>query len=214
MSMRRWTIMTLLAAAAPLLGQENAPIGILRGDLVARSGTSRAGSLTFRTSDNRLLTCGFDDKTWFERENEHISVSGMNAGDHLELVADRRPPSAQCYARTVQIVDVTATRRTRTGKPGLRLHNSATELFAPRGDMTFAGLVTTLDGNWLTIRTRDKGKQVLLLRPDTRYLGGGLPKERSNLEPQTLIFVRAGRNLDGDIEAYTIVWGDILQVQN
>jgi hypothetical protein len=210
--MRRFTI--IIVAAAGVAAQENAPIGILRGDLVAWSGTPRAGLLTFRNADNRLLECGFDDKTWFERENEHIVISAMRAGDHMELVADNRPPSTSCYARTVQILDVTLPRRTPSGKPGFRSHNTATELFAPRGDMTFAGIVMGMNGNWLTLATRNKGRHVLLLRPDTRYLGGGLPQERSNLAPQTLIFVRAGRNLDGDIEAYTIIWGGILEVQN
>lgn len=212
--MRRSAIKLILLAAVPVIAQENAPIGILRGDLVNWTGNARAGLVTFRTADNRLLECWFDDKTWFERENEHIAVSGMKSGDHIEMVADHKPGSTQCYARTVQILDTTLPRRTATGKPRFRYHNSATELFAPRGDMTFAGIVMGLDGNWMTIMTRNKGRHVLLLRPDTRYLGRGLAVERSNLEPQTLVFVRAGRNLDGDVEAYTIVWGDILQVQN
>src|ERR1700676_481789 len=128
--MTRFTITIVLAAGA-VTAQENAPIGILRGDLITWSGTARAGLLTFRNADNRLLECGFDDKTWFERENEHIVIAAIRAGDHLELVADHRPPSTTCYARTVQILDVTLPRRNASGKPGLRSHNSATELFAP-----------------------------------------------------------------------------------
>lgn len=205
---------TFLLIMGPIAAQENAPIGILRGDLVEWSGTPRAGRLTFRTAGNRVLECSFDERTWFEHENERIIISGMKAGDHLELVADRQPPSTTCYARTVQILDATIPRRTASGKPRLQLHNSATELLAPRGDMTFSGIVLVMNGDWLTLRTRDKGKQVLLLRPDTRYLGGGLPLERSNLDPQTRVYVRAGRNLDGDVEAYTIVWGEILQVHD
>lgn len=213
MGMHQFAI-TVVLVAGPALAQENAPIGILRGDLVAWSGSSRTGSIVFRNAEKRLFECTFDDKTWFERENEHIAISAMRPGDHLELVADRKTPSAPCYARTVQVLDITTTRRTASGKPVFRYHNSATELFAPRGELTFAGIVTGIDGNELTIRTRDKVKHVLLLRTDTRYLGDGLPRERSSLEPQTLIFVRAGRNLDGDIEAYTIIWGDILEVRN
>ena len=210
----RLFVATLILTAAPLAAQENAPIGILRGDLVEWSGTSRGGLLTFRTADNRILECSFDERTWFEHENERIIISGMKAGDHLEVVADHLPPSTTCYARTIQILDAIIPRRTAAGKPRLQIHNSATELLAPRGDMTFSGIVLVMSGNWLTLRTRDKGKQVLLLRPDTRYLGGGLPLERSNLDPQTRVFVRAGRNLDGDVEAYTIVWGEILEVHD
>src|SRR5260370_19480542 len=206
--------MLVLAIAGPLASQENGPIGILRGDLVAWSGAPRAGTLTFRNADNRLVQCSFDDKTWFERENEHIAVSGIRAGDHLEIVADHKPASAVCYARTVKILDMLLARRTAAGKPRLSSHNNATELLAPRGDITFSGLVMSIDGNWLMLRTRDKGTRQLLLRPDTRFLGAGLAQERSNLPIQTLVFIRAGRNLDGDVEAYTIVWGDILQVRD
>jgi hypothetical protein len=212
--MKPLTAILLLAAAGPLTAQENGPIGILRGDLVAWSGNARTGSLTFRNADNRLLQCSYDDKTWFERENEHIVVSGAQVGDHLEIVADHKPPSAVCYARTVKILDMTLPRRTAAGKPRFNIHNNATELLAPRGDMTFSGIVVGIDGNWLTLRTRNTGKKSLLLRPDTRYLGSGLAQERSNLQSQTLVFIRAGRNLDGDVEAYTIVWGDLLDVRN
>jgi hypothetical protein len=210
----RLFVASLLLTAGPIAAQENAPIGILRGDLVEWSGTLRGGRLTFRTAGNRVLECSFDERTWFEHENERIIISGMRAGDHLELVADRLPPSTTCYARTVQILDATIPRRTASGKPPLKIHNSATELLAPRGDMTFSGIVLVMNGDWLTLRTRDKGRQVLLLRPDTRYLGGGLPLDRSNLDPQTRVYVRAGRNLDGDVEAYTIVWGEILEVHD
>src|SRR5258707_10849736 len=161
----------VLAIAGPLASQENGPIGILRGDLVAWSGAPRAGTLTFRNADNALLQCSFDDKTWFGRENEHIAVSGVRAGDHLEIVADHKPASAVCYARTVKILDMLLARRTAAGKPRLSSHNNATELLAPRGDMTFSGLVMSIDGNWLMLRTRDKGTRQLLLRPDTRFLG-------------------------------------------
>ncbi len=100
-------------------------MGILRGDFVAWAGNSQNGSLTLRNADNRLLECSFDDKTWFERENERIGISSARAGDHLEIVADHQPPSTACYARTVQILDVTLPRHTASGKPRLRLHNTA-----------------------------------------------------------------------------------------
>jgi hypothetical protein len=212
--MRFLTAVLALSASGRLAAQENGPIGILRGDLVAWSGGARSGLLTLRNADNRLLQCSFDDKTWFERENEHIAVSGAQVGDHLEIVADHKPPSAICYARTVKIIDMTLPRRTAAGKPRFNIHNNATELLAPRGDMTFSGIVMGIDGNWLTLRTRNQGTKTLLLRLDTRYLGSGLAQERSNLQSRTLVFIRAGRNLDGDVEAYTIVWGDLLEVRN
>lgn len=207
-------ILPLLACATAAVAQENAPIGVLRGDLVAWSGTNRSGLLTFNNADGHLLQCSFDDKTWFERENQRIAVNGARAGDRLEVVADHKPATAACYARTVHIVDTRLPIRTAAGKPRLRFLTGVTDSFAPRGDMTFSGVVLGVTGNWLTLRTRTKGNQTILLRPDTRYLGRGLPAERSNVENQMTVFIRAGRNLDGDIEAYQVVWGDILQVNN
>jgi hypothetical protein len=213
--MRLYAIITVaVAAQAVVAAQENAPIGILRGDLVAWSGTARAGVLTFRNSENHVLTCSFDNLTWFEHENSRVVISGLQAGDHLELVADRKPPSANCYARTVQVLDAVRSRLGAGGKPRFRRQISATETWAPRGDMTFSGIVAAVNGDWLSLRLRDHSDRTLLLRQDTRYLGEGLPQQRSSLTPQKLIFVRAGRNLDGDIEAYTIMWGDILHVRD
>jgi len=195
----------------PLAAQVNAPIGIVRGDLVGWSGNARGGTITLRNGDQRLLKCSFDNLTWFEHANEHVVISALAAGDHVEMVADRNPPySNDCYARTVQIVDAVAPHRTALGKPRLRLLNSATESWAPRGEMTLSGLVDTVEGNWLTIRLRDHSQRKILLRTDTRYLGEGLPQERIDLAPQMRIFVRAGHNLDGDVEAYSIIWGAIL----
>jgi|SRR5579884_194972 len=196
------------ATCAP--AQENAPIGIVRGDFLAWSGTQQRGVVTLLSADQRVLACGFDDKTWFEHDDAPVSIRAAHAGDHLEIVADRRPFSAACYARTVQIVDVALPRRTASGKPRLRSYSLATEPLAPRGDITFAGIVTGIDGSRITVRTRAEGREVFLLRPDTRYLGGGFPRERASLARQMLVYVRAGRNVDGDIEAYTIVWGSIL----
>jgi len=35
--------------------------------------------------------------------------------------------------------------------------------------------------------------------------------EAADLKPNTRVFVRAGKNLEDQIEAYQIVWGEILQ---
>ena len=56
------------------------------------------------------------------------------------------------------------------------------------------------DGGWNHVGT---------LR-DTRFREDGLRVEPSSLHSSTRVFVRAGKNLDGEIEAYEIVWGEIL----
>ena len=207
--------MSLILLGVRLAGtaQESLPIRIVRGDLVSWSGADRGGTVTLRNTDNRIFQCAFDRKTSFERENEPITISGTRPGDHLEIVADPTGHAAGCYARSVKVVDVTLPRKTAAGKPRFASHNNATELLAPRGNMTFSGVVTSIAEDQLTLRMRDRSTKTLLLRLDTRYLGAGLAQERSNLAPQTLVFIRAGLNLDGDVEAYTIVWGDLLEVR-
>ena len=189
------------------------PIGIVRGHLVSRSGDARAGLLVLRDSAGRLMECSFDNSTWFEHDHERIAADGLRTGDRLEMIADRMDASRACYAVTVQILDAHP-RRTAAGKPRFGFANAATEMFAPRGDTTLSGLVTEIDGKHLTIRLRDGAEHSLLLRPDTRYLGNGLRCERPSLARQTLVYIRGGRNSDGDLEAYAIIWGAILQVRN
>ena len=50
----------------------------------------------------------------------------------------------------------------------------------------------------------------IVVRNDTRFREDGLKVEQSSLHSSTRVFVRAGKNLDDQIEAYEIVWGEIL----
>lgn len=198
----------LLALAAH--AQENAPAGILRGDLEAWSGSARSGELEFRNADNHLYQCAYDDKTYFERENQRISVLAAVKGDRLEILTDRKPGSEACYARTVQIV----VEREARVVPGVRPHIRqavSSEIFGPRGDMTFAGVVLRLNPERLILRTRSGEHKSILLRSDTLYLTAGQSVDHSSLAVTTRVFIRAGKNLDGKVEAFQIVWGDILQ---
>jgi hypothetical protein len=81
----------------------------------------------------------------------------------------------------------------------------------PRGDLTFAGIVARVGQDMLVLRTRAKGELRLLLRPDTRYVQDGVLADASGLGVNTRVFVRGGRNLDGDLEAYQVMWGEILR---
>ena len=76
--------------------------------------------------------------------------------------------------------------------------------------MTFTGVVLRLDREGLVLRTRVDGEKWILVRRDTLYREDGLQVEPSSLHSSTRVFVRAGRNLDGEIEAYEVVWREIL----
>jgi hypothetical protein len=81
----------------------------------------------------------------------------------------------------------------------------------PRGDRTVSGVIVRRDARSITLRTRN-GEQTLLLRKDTRYLGDGTPQDATAALVNTRVFVRAGRNLEGGVEAYQVMWGEIAGV--
>ncbi len=65
---------------------QQAPIGIVRGDLVTWQVTAGAGQIDIRTLEGRLYQCSFDRKTYFERDNQLVAPGAMATGDRLEIV--------------------------------------------------------------------------------------------------------------------------------
>ncbi len=203
-----WGLLGISAA----LAQTQAPIGLVHGQLLERDSAGASGELSVRTASNQVFRFVYDAKTYFERENERVPAAALRRGDQLEIVADQLPESALRYARTVHVQD--ADYRTRAAPVSLgrfRAYRSPLEHLYPRGDLTFAGVVRRLNDERLVLRTRTGGDQIILLRDDTRYLDSGSEVEWSTLKPNTRVFVRAGKNLDNDIEAYQVVWGEILE---
>jgi hypothetical protein len=194
------------------LAQAPAPIGLVRGLLLERDSTGNAGELSIRTSNNQVFRFAYDAKTYFEREKERIAVGGLRPGDLLEIVADLSPESSLRYARTVHVMEPERPARARPASLGrFRAYRSPLEHIIPRGDLTFTGVVRRLTDDRMVLRTRLDGEKVILLREDTRYLADGSQVEWSTLQPNTRVFVRAGRSLDNDLEAYQVVWGEILE---
>ena len=76
--------------------------------------------------------------------------------------------------------------------------------------MTFAGVVFRINADVLILRMRTNEHKTIHLRSDTRYLSQGQTLDRGNLEVNTLVFIRAGKNLDDEIEAYQVIWGKVL----
>jgi len=209
--MRTATILAGLAFAAAMPAQESAPIGILRGDLVTWAGTARNGQITFHASGDRLYQCSYDDKTYFERDNQRISIAAAQRGDPMEILSDRRIGSEACYARTVEFVEIRPVRIVPGVRPGLRSNRAAADRWAPRGELTLTGVVLRLHPDRLVLRTRAGEHKTILLRPDTRYSSEGQSLDVSALNVSTRVFIRAGKNLEGDLEAYQVMWGDILE---
>lgn len=205
-------IWTTLASAALIFGQTpprapvpEMPSGFVRGAMAAWDGTANAGQITVRAADGTLSSCGYDYRSWFDRAHERIAVSKLIAGDPLEVLADRKPGQRNCYVRIVHVLDpipASRARRVAAVKPP--------QPPLPRGDRTISGAVIRRDGSTLYLKTRE-GESAVQLRADTAYYGDGIRLDASALAINTRVFLRAGRNLDGEIEAYRVMWGQIVE---
>jgi hypothetical protein len=198
--MRLWP--GFILAASMLAQQEIAPIGIVRAALIECDATR----LTVRTADNHTYGFVIDSKTFIERDNFRISCSKLDKAEPLEIVSDRSTEPGLAYARLITVVNPAIRARRRA----LLDHEDPTLSIAPRGSLTFTGVVLRMDDDGLVLRTRVDGEKWILVRHDTRFREDGLRVEPSSLHSSTRVFVRAGKNLDGEIEAYEIVWGEIL----
>jgi hypothetical protein len=62
----------------------------------------------------------------------------------------------------------------------------------------------------VVLHTREAGDLSIQLRKDTRYLADGQLVDAASLKPNMRVFVRAGKDLYNDVEAYQVIWGSIL----
>jgi hypothetical protein len=197
----------VLFCAACLFGQEYARPGILRGELAGIEKTGTAGNLDVRTRSADVLRCTFDAHTYFERDHQRIGTAALYRGDPLEIIADRK--ADQCYARTVRVVKADAAAGSSRYLTRARSLTSALDHIMPRGNLTFAGVILRMSDSILVLRTRTESEKVVRLRDDTRFLDSGLPSDASALCVNKRVFVRAGQNLDNQVEAYQVIWGEI-----
>lgn len=206
--LRKTALCVTIAAAA--LAQESAPSGLLKGTLLTWSGSGTGGAFTFLGSENRVYSCSYDQKTYMERDNQRITFSRTEKGDRMEIVSDRRPGSSLCYARTVHIIDPPQTHLV----PGVRPRPKDAPSMSPlthHGNLTFSGVVLRVTQDFLVLKSRNGEHQTIRLRSDTRFLAEGQISSSGNLRANTKVFVQAGKNLDNEVEAYQVVWGEILQ---
>jgi hypothetical protein len=183
----------LLFFTAALHAQQTMPVGILRGNLV----TWQNGSLSVRQADGAVYDCSYDDHTFFQRNRWPIQSTDLTGGEPVEVLSDRRPVTSACYVRMLSVVYASP--------KSPRRRAPATEVWVPRGFLTYSGLVVKNEDSKITLQTRS-GPRTLRLRPDTRYSEASQPLLNKH------VFVRAGRTLEGVLEAYQVMWGEILLV--
>ncbi|MEO8597147.1 MAG: hypothetical protein ABI759_27760 [Candidatus Solibacter sp.] len=193
-------------AQAPVQSPESAPL--IRGVLL-ECDPHPAGEFSIRAADNRVLRYHFDSKTYVEREDRLIEIARLVAGEKLEVLSDTVAGNPLRYARTIHVIQPVAPPRPMTlGR--LRAYDPKTEQAVRTGNMTYSGVIFRLNSQRLVLHTREAGDMSIQLRKDTRYLAEGQVVDASSLRPNMRVFVRAGKDLYNDVEAYQVIWGTIL----
>jgi len=201
--MRLFRMIAISVLAAPLCAPADMPKGLFRGQMVSWEGSPAKGVLLARNTAGVVEGCGYDSLSILELSRQRVTVAKLEAGDPLEIITDHKPGSYDCYIRMLQVIP--------PGPPPSRVKPVAATRPAfdwPRGDRTVSGVIIRRDARTITLRTRD-GEQTLLLRKDTRYLGDGAQQDAAAALVNTRVFVRAGGNLEGGVEAYQVMWGEI-----
>ena len=199
--------MLVLAGLAAAQTRFTSPL--IRGVLVERDAHAKSGQFTVRAADDRIFHYRFDAKTYVERENRLIDVAQLDPGEKVEVLSDEGPASALRYARTIHVILPQPPARP-LSQGRLRAYRSAAEHYEQLATLSFSGVVSSLQNDRLVLHTKDAGDQTIMLLQDTRFLENGEIVERTTLQPSMRVFVRGGRGLYGEVEAYQVIWGEIL----
>jgi hypothetical protein len=184
---------------------------LIRGVLLERDSHAPGGEFSVRLPDNQVFRYQFDGKTYVEREEQLIDVPRLKPGEKVEVVSDAIPGLMLRYARTIHVIYDAPPPR----PPSLARARSANRVLLeerlPLGALTYSGVVFRINGERLVLHTRDGGEQSLQLRKDTRYLRNGEIVDAASLPLNTRVFIRAGKDLWDQLEAYQVIWGKILE---
>jgi hypothetical protein len=206
-NMRLSCMIAMAVATASLCAPADMPKGLFHGQMVSWEGSPTKGTLLARSTAGIVEGCGYDALSIVQLSRQRITVAKLEAGDPVEIITDHKPGSRDCYIRMLDVVPPapppTRVKPVAASRPTFDL---------PHGDRTISGVIIRRDARSITLRTHD-GEQTLLLRKDTRYLGDGAQQDAAAALVNTRVFVRAGPNLYGGIEAYQVMWGEILSVQ-
>jgi len=207
-----WLPLLLPIALAAQAQVPPASAPLVRGVVLERDSTTSGGQFSIRLPDNQVLRYQFDRKTYVERDKQLIDVPRLDPGDRVEVVSDSVAGSAVRYARTIHVLGDTP-RATRPPSPARPRSYLGADRAILTGNLTYSGVVFRITPERMVLHTRDDGELALQLRKDTRFLSGGEIVEASSLTPNVRVFVRAGKDLYGRLEAYQVIWGKILETK-
>ena len=202
-------LLAALAAAQTPTVPISPSAALIRGVLLERDPQAAGGQFSVRTADNQVFRYQFDRKTYVERDHDLIDVPRLQPGDKVEVVSDSITGSALRYARTIHVLnDPPPPRPLTMGR--YRAYRSTDDRNIPTGNLTYSGVVFRINADRLVLHTRAGGEQAIQLRKDTRYLQNGEIVDADKLALNTRVFVRAGKDLYDQVEAYQVIWGTIL----
>ena len=188
---------------------QNAPL--VRGT-VLECDARATGELSIRVADNEVFRYQFDRKTYAERDERLIEAERLVPGEKVEVLSERLPAYALRYARTIHVIQPLPPPRPLT-QGRYRAYVSKPEPVVPAGSITYAGVVSRLNRERVVLHTRVAGDLSILLRNDTRYLKDGEQVGAEQLQPNMRVFIRAGKDVYEQVEAYQVIWGTILTPQ-
>lgn len=206
--MRLWSMCAFFSTALWAQLPANSPL--VRGVLLERDPQTTSGEFSVRREDNHVLRYRFDPKTYVERDKQLIDVSRLEPGEKIEVVSDEGSESSLRYARTVHVLESAPPAARAVSQGRFRAYRAPIEHPLPTSTLSYSGVVFRVNESRVMVHTREAGDQTILLRQDTRYLDNGAAVDVAALKPNMRIFVKAGRNLYDDVEAYQIIWGHIL----
>jgi hypothetical protein len=219
----RTVALSLLAAG--LCAGQTAPApqpsaALVRGVLLERDAQAAEGEFAVRLADNRVFRYRFDRKTYVEREHDLIDVARLRPGEKVEVVSDSIPGFVLRYARTIHVLEdppspnLTGVTQGPTTHGRYRAYRSVEERerSLPTGNLTYSGVVSSITADRLILHTRE-GDRTLFVGKETRFLQDGALVASDNLKMNTRVFIRAGKDLYDQVQAYQIIWGSILAPQ-
>jgi hypothetical protein len=192
---------------APLIAGAQFPAPEQTGVLLELDSNVTSGEFAIRAPDNEVYRYRFDTRTLVHRDTLSGGMGHLRPGDQVTVESDPVAGSLLRHAGTVRVLAARA-------QPALDSQLPSDpfpwlDRTLPTGNLTFAGVVSRLNGQSLVLRTRE-GEQTFLIRRDTRYVDNGDTVEGAELRPNMRVFVRAGKNLYEQVEAYQVIWGSIL----
>jgi len=188
---------------------------LVQGVLLERDSSPGPGEFSIRAETNEVFRFRFDSQTYVVRDSLLTTVPALKPGENVEVISDSPDGTVLRYARDVHVIGEAPRPERPRAIPGagrLLTGMDSMDFFPtlPIGNLTFAGVVYRVTGERVVLHTR-VGDLPILLRHDTRYVEDGENVDSASLKPNMRVFIRGGKDIWDQVEAYQVYWGEILK---